>query len=202
MARQIGHNGTSDLMLLGYSTTFLIALMCVATLQALTIGSTSLLKLRTILTEYHRSDLYEAFTRLLGFDSITPEQAPRLIQEAETLFDTAVVFKRTPIPFGHKLRAHLRPYFVETCRTMLTDGYYQEAASWSIPFYVASCNTMLADGPDDQKPYYAQKTNDLLSLLGLDSVDWDERWTQARQLYDAFFALADEIVEQHPEIVG
>jgi hypothetical protein len=61
---------------------------------------------------------------------------------------------------------------------------------------------MLADGPDDQKPYYAQKTNDLLSLLGLDSVDWDERWTQARQLYDAFFALADEIVEQHPEIVG
>ena len=202
MARQMDASGAADFGLLGYSTTFLIALMCVATLQAPTTGSTARLKLRAILTEYNQLELYEAFTSLLGVESITPAQASQLIQEAEALFDTAVLFKRTPIPFGHKLRAHLRPYFVDSCRTMLNDGHFGEAATWSIPFYMASCNTMLVDGPDDQRPYYAQKLLDLLSLLGLDSVDWNQRWAQARQLYDAFFALAAEVVERNPDVVG
>ena len=201
MARQRDNSGVSELMLMGYSTTFLMALMCVATLQAPTTGSTAWLKLRAILAEYNRPELYEAFTNLLGVESITPAHASQLIQEAEALFDTAVLFKRTPIPFGHKLRAHLRSYFVESCRTMLNDGHYREAATWSIPFYMASCNTMLADGPDDRKPYYAQKLHDLLSLLGFDSADWDKRWAQARQLYDEFFALADEMIEQNPHVV-
>ncbi len=47
-------------MLLGYTSTFLTALMCVATLQAPTTGSTSHTKLQSILSEYNRHDLYES----------------------------------------------------------------------------------------------------------------------------------------------
>ncbi len=132
---------------------------------------------------------------------MTPEQASHLLAEATTAFDAAVQVKKTPMPFGHKIRAHLRPYFVGSCRAMLEDGFYREAGIWATPFYIASCNTMLADGPDDMKPVYAQKLDVFMRTYGMATLDSDALWAQAASIYDDYFALADQIVDGNPAIV-
>lgn len=186
--------------LMGWACTYLSALLCVATLQAPTARLT---KMREILATYERLGLYEARLALFGLDCSTPELAQQLFQEGCEAFDLAVQIRRTPHRFQHKLHPHLRPYFVNKCRRLFDSGHPREALAWVMPFYLASCEVIMTDGAAAQQEFYAERLDRFLGLLGLDSIVTQQtKWAESRRLGEAFFSLADDIIDSHPDIVA
>jgi hypothetical protein len=152
MARSF-YGASGEAMVLGYTTTFAAAALHVAVLRSPSTGSRAALRAREVLYEYGRQDLYKEWQSALGVDRITPEQIERRLCEGAEAFDLAVAVKRAPRPFGHKLYAHLRPYFVDSCRALLDEGHSREALLWLTPFYHASTDVILAEGPPEVREW-------------------------------------------------
>jgi hypothetical protein len=201
MARQMG--ASFEASVLGYSFTFLSALLCIATLRAPTTGSRSLLRMREVLVEYGRMDLYEEALTVLGVAKSSPARVAQFLRDGIEAFDLAVTVIRTPHPASHKLHAHLRPYFVAASESLIQEGNHREALHWLFLFYLAACDVLLVDGPEERKPYFAGRAADFLEEIGMESpIARITRWEAANNLYDRFFALAEEIVAQHPGILA
>jgi hypothetical protein len=197
-ARLMDNSGFSELNLLGYHVSYLVALLCVATLQAPSSGYN---RMREILLEHNRLDLYDEAIAILGFQNITSDQAEALLDEGAEAFDLAVKVRRSPHPFQHKLNPHQRGYFVDKCRSLIDAGLVDQAVGWMLAFYGSSIIVILADGPDEMKPMYAARINSLMKMLGLDSPDeLDERYSRMQQLDEKFFELAEEMVRLNPHI--
>jgi hypothetical protein len=201
MAR--AHGGlASAILLLGYSCLYAGAAVQVAALRPPRIGSQLFLHLRGLLAEYGRSDLYEVILGVFGIQAATPERVEVLLVEGAALFDQAVGVRRTPHPFQHKLHAHLRPYFVASCRAMLDVGEHREALAWLTAFYLACSDVLVADGPERERPAHAARCAAFLAELGFDgAATFDARLAQARAAQEACFALADELVATHPDVM-
>lgn len=201
MAQAMG-GFAGGLQLLGYSCTYVAAALGVAALRPPRIGSQMLVHLRGLLAEYDRPDLHEAILGIIGMQDVTAERVAAWLAEGAVLFDQAVRVRRTPHPFQHKLHAHLRPYFVASCQAMLDAGDHREALGWLAAYYLACSDVILADGPAAEKPTYAARRDVFLAELGLDGEGaFVARLEQARTVQTACFALADEIVATHPDIV-
>ena len=197
-----GWGASGEVNILGYTATFVAAALDVAMLNPPRMGGRTYLRLRENLAAHDRLDLHEEVLALQGVRHVGPERVERLLQEGGEAFDLAVEVKRSPHPFQHKLHRHLRPYFVDTCRGMLNEGYHREALCWVIPFHLASTDVILADGPEAEKPRFADRQVGLLKELGLDTAAARAaRFEQANRLYDQIFALAHEIVANHPGVV-
>jgi hypothetical protein len=191
-----------EVLILGYTFTFISALLSVATLKSPTTGSRMILRMREILAEYDCLDLYEMVLAMLGVEHISPERGTQLLQEGIEAFDLAVQVKRTPHPAQHKLHPHLRPYFVNSCQHLLDEGYYREAVVWLILFYLSSIGVIMADGPEAEKSRFGERGTQFLKELGMDTAPARAaRFEQANWLYDQFFALASDIISKHPGIV-
>lgn len=187
-------------LLLGYSCTYACAAVQVAALRPPRIGSQMLVHLRGLLAAYDRPDLYDDILDVFGVRSSAPGRVEELLLEGAALFDRAAPLRRTPHPFQHKLHAHLRPYFVASCRAMLDAGDHREALAWLAAYYLACCDVLLADGPAAERPSYAARRDAFLAELGVDGAGaFDARLARAAQA--ACFALADEIVATHPDVV-
>lgn len=194
--------GSGVAQILGYSFTYVMAALCVATLRSPSTGSRAWLRGRDVCAEYQQLDLYEDALRVMGVVDSTPERVKQLLAEGAEVFDLAVAVKRTPHPFGHKMQAHLRPYFVDGCTSLIEEGYYREALLWITPYYVSSCTIMLIDGPDNMKPTFAARAARFLEELGMGSPEArTAKITQAQEVHDRFFALALDISATHPSIV-
>jgi hypothetical protein len=195
------YGASGEVSILGYTTTYIGATLCVARLIAPSIGGRLWVRMRETLVQYDRLDLYDELLVLLGVKEVDQIRAQQILNEGAEAFDRAVEIRRTPHPFQHKLHRHLRPYFVESCQSMIDEGYYREALGWTTPFVMASTNVILVDGTDDEKPIYAAIQAGVLETLGMATEDaLDAKFAQARQLYDQFFALADEIVASNPNV--
>jgi hypothetical protein len=197
-ARTMDSSGSQEIQLLGYHLTYLVALLCVATLQA---PSSGYGRMRDILAENDHLDLYEQAISILGLRNISADQFEGLLQEGIEAFDLAVQVRRSPNPFQHKLNPHQRRYFVDKCRSLIEAGLLEQAAGWMIAFYLSSVTVILADGPDDVKPLYVERRNKLIKMLGMDTPESiDEHYQRIMRLDDAFFKLADELIQRNPVI--
>ena len=197
-AQAMDSSGFSEFNLLGYHVSYLVALLCVATLQAPSSGYN---RMREILLEHHRLDLYDEVMAVLGLQNISSERAEDLLKEGAEAFDLAVTVRRSPHPFQHKLNPHQRGYFVDKCRSLIDAGLVDQAVGWMLAFYGSSINVILADGPDEVKPMYAARIKRLMEMLGLASpVELDERYRRMMRLDEQFFELAEEMVCDNPSI--
>ena len=191
-----------ELNILGYSTTYLAATLCVATLNPPRMGSRMFVRTRHLLAELGRLDLHDDALALLGVRDADRELAENLLQEAAETFDVAVTMRKSPHPFQHKLHAHLRPYFVDACRSMIADGDHREALAWVTPFHLSTTDVMLVDGPETDRPVYAERRARFLQTLGFDTAEARAaKFEQANRLYDQTFALAADIIAKHPRII-
>lgn len=201
MARAMG-GLAGEMGILGYSQTCIPALLSVVTLRAPTTGARALLRVREVTAEYARPDLYEELLDVLGVATARPEQVVQQLAEGAEAFDLAVAVRRSPHPFQHKLQRHLRPYFVDSCRSLLQEGCHREAALWLVAFYASSIQAILADGPAAEKARYARRLNELMRSLGAETAEAvNLRFERAYRLYDDYFALAGVIAARHPGIV-
>jgi hypothetical protein len=199
MARAMA-GASGEAMVLGYTSTFVAAALCVATLRPPTTGSRAILAVRSILSEQGRPDLYEAYTAAHGLDGATPDSVARRLQEGAEAFDLAVAVRRSPHPFQHKLYPHLRPYFVESCRALLAEGHHREALLWLTPFYHASTDIILADGPAGVQATFAERHAGFLADLGFGTeAERVSRIEQVRRVSESILALADGIVPRHAD---
>ena len=124
------------------------------------------------------------------------------LQECATAFDRATEVTRTPIPLGHKLQPYVKPYLVEGAREMIDEGCHREAVLWIYGFLWISNTAIQMDAPEDEKPQFQMKINQLTSDLDLrTSQDMEARCQQAKELTDSIFKAADLIVSQNPEII-
>ena len=99
MAREM-YGASGEVSILGYSTTFLAATLCVAMLEAPRIGGRMTYRMREILTDYDRLDLYDGLLELMGVKNVGPERAQEILSEGAVAFDRAVegATNTTPIP--------------------------------------------------------------------------------------------------------
>jgi hypothetical protein len=194
--------GAGVAQILGYSFTYVMAALCVATLRAPSTGSRAWLRGREVCAEYQQLDLYEEALRVMGVAESTPERVMQLLAEGAEAFDRAVAVRRTPHPFGHKMHAHLRPYFVGGCTSLLEEGYYREALLWITPYYVSSCTIMVIDGPASVRPVFADRSARFLEELGMGSPEAQAtKIAQAREVHERLFALAVDVSTKHPGII-
>lgn len=197
-----GWGASGEVMVLGYTATRVTAALWVATLNPPKMGGRMLVRLCEILSRYDRRDLHEEMLALQGVRDATPERVAVLLAEAAESFDLALAVRRTPHPFQHKLQAHLRPYFVDSSRGMLAEGYHREALAWITPFVLGTADVILVDGSDADKPKYAARQTALLRELGMDAAEVRAaKFETARELYDRMFALAEAIIAHHPDII-
>jgi hypothetical protein len=199
-----GRYGSSgEAQVLGYSTTYATAVLCIAALEAPKIGGRALVRLCQDLAAHDRLDLYEELLAALGIADIGPGRVEQVVWEGAEAFDLAVAVRRTPHPFQHKLHGHLRPYFVASCQGMLAEGHHREALAWATAFHCAATDVILVDGPDGEKSRFAERRARLLGELGMETAEGrDAGFERAGRLYGAIFALADDIVANHPGIVA
>jgi hypothetical protein len=192
------NSGLAELNLLGYNLSYMVALVCVATLQA---PSSSYNRMRDILVEYNRLDLYDEAMNILGLQNISADLLETLLIEGAEAFDLAVQVRRSPNPFQHKLNPHQRGYFVDKCRSLIDAGLIDQAVGWMLAFYASSISVILADGPEEVKPMYVARSNRLLELLGVISQDsMDDRYLRMTRLNEQFFCLAVDMVRSNPNI--
>jgi hypothetical protein len=185
----------------GYSLTYLVAMLCVATLRPPTTGGRSWLRAREILHAWGRPELYEEWPALFNLQGTTPEQAIGHIDETADLFDKALAVKRSPHPFGHKLHAHLRPYFVQTCRDLVAEGFPAEGSVWASPFFFASTDILQMDGPAEERPKWAERQAAWLAELGFGTpAERGRVLKRLNALGEQTFELADTIIARNPDI--
>jgi hypothetical protein len=190
---------SGEINLLGYSFTFAGAAIAVAGLKPPSIGGRFFVKLRGLLAEQGRLDLHEQALTALGVGAMAPEAVERWLRRGTEVFDRAVPVYRTPHPFGHKLHAYLRPYFVDSCRSMLDEGFHREAMCWIIAYVCSATDVLRADGPEARRAESAALCDALLRDLGLDRPEARaEAFARAARVHDACFALAGEIIARHP----
>ena len=199
MARAMA-GASGEAMILGYTSTFVAAALCVATLRAPTTGSRAILAVRSILDAHGRPGLYEAYVAAHGLDGATPDDVLRRLHEGAEAFDLAVTVRRSPHPFQHKLYPHLRPYFVESCRSLLAEGNHREALLWLTPFYHASTDIILADGPAGVRDMFAERHAGFLADLGLGTeAERAARIEQVQEISELILTLAESIVARHTD---
>ncbi len=187
--------------IVGWASMSLVAELCVATLRPVTTGGRSWLVARQILDSHGRLDLYEERLALLGLAGSTAGQAAAFMEQATEAFDRALEVQRTPMPFGHKFHAHLRPYFVETCRSLLADGYPAEAAAFATPYFITGTEIVLADGPEEERHAWAERQAAWLAEHGWDTPAGRARLLNGvRDLGSRVSALVDDIVAHNLEI--
>jgi hypothetical protein len=198
--QMLGPSGEANI--LGYSCTRVAAALTVAALKPLKVGGRSLVGMRQSLAEQNRLDLHERFLAVLGLRDFAAAEAQALLDEAVGMFDLAVVMRRAPHPFQHKMHAHMRPYFIDSCQGMIDEGYPREASGWTAALYLASTDILKVDGPENDRATYAERADRLLARFGFDTVERrDERFSDAERLGIELFALADEIVATNPAVV-
>src|SRR5215213_10199921 len=189
-------------MVLGYTSTFIAAACSVATLLAPTTGSRGILRTRDVLCGHRHADLYEALLELYGTATVRAAEVEAFLCEGMAAFDLTVAVRRSPHPFQHKLHAHLKPYFVESCRNLIAEGFSREAMLWLTPFYHSSIDVILTDGPECEREGARARHERFLAAIGLDSdTAMSAAFDRAVPLFDECFAVADEIVACHPKIV-
>jgi hypothetical protein len=99
------------------------------------------------------------------------------------------------------MHAHLRPYFIDSCREMIENGYHREALVWTTPCLCSAIDIILTDGPEEDKPHFAACRDEFLHTIGFTTPEASKRKLGlAMSLHDRVFALADEIIATHPNI--
>jgi hypothetical protein len=189
------------LSLLAYAGTFVSGVLALARLKPIT-GRRSYPQMRLVLEAWGRADLHERLLEVIGHAHLSREQVERYLRDATEAFDIAVQVKRTPHPFGYKMHAHLRPYFVDGTQEMICEGFHREAVGWAMAYYASSIQVIQADAPSKLTPDMQAKFEECMGRqLGPTGAHaWKIRIERARAVFSEVFTLADEIIARNPAI--
>jgi len=160
-----------------------------------------LILMRELLAPQGELALYEEVLRLFGVAHLTRQQVETSLEDCASAFGHAAAVYRTPILYGFKLHAHVRPYLVEGAQEMIAAGHHREAMLWLAVFFYIANTAIQRDGSAEVQQRFQAQFDRLLHELGLDTPQvWQARLQYARRVADAVFIVADDIVAHHPAI--
>jgi hypothetical protein len=163
----------------------------------------SLILMKGLLEQHGRADLQEDLLKLFGFAHLHTAQVQAYLHDCAEAFDCAVRVTRTPVPFGFKLHAHVRPYIVEGTQEMIVAGYPREAMFWILAGMGIASGAIQVDASDDEKRYFQAKMDRLLSDMGWSTLqDAALRLAWAKTLADEVFQVADDMVSRNSRITA
>jgi hypothetical protein len=185
----------------GYASTFWAGAFSVAALRPPRIGGRVFVTVRTYLAELDRLDLHERLLALFGIDRISLPEAQELLAETAAFFDLMLVRKRAPHPFDHKLHAHMRPYFVDSCQRMIDDGFPRESVAWMLPYFLATTDVLKMEGNPRERRWASNRQEQFLNQrrFGTEAMR-DARFDELIQLTGEMFELCSAMIEMNPAI--
>lgn len=162
-----------------------------------------LILMKELLEQHGRADLHEDVLKLLGFAHLHTVPVQAYLHDCAEAFDCAVRVTRTAVPFGFKLHAHVRPYFIEGTQEMIVAGYPREAMYWILAGVMIANGAIQVDASDDEKRYFQAKMNRLLSDMGWSTLqDVTLRFESAKTLADKVFQVADDMANRNSRITA
>ena len=158
----------------------------------------SLVQSQNLLAEHQHLDLQEKLLRLWGSETLTHANVQELLLGAIQMFDRAVEVHHTPVPFGFKLRAHLRPYFMDAVQEMIDEGFHREATFWiALPNSIGYL-AILADGNEADQQMAIRHYEQFWTAMQLRTAEEvNLRAEFARQVAREAEQFAEEMVVQY-----
>jgi hypothetical protein len=159
--------------------------------------------MKELLKTWGRSDLHEEALHVIGYANLQETQVESYLRDCSIAFDRAVEVTRTPVPFGFKLHAFVKPYVVDGVQEMLDEGCHREAMFWAGAFLWISNNAIQADAPEEEKLQFQLIMNRLYSDMGISTPqDVAVHFQYTRSLTEKVFKFADDIVSRNPEVIN
>lgn len=154
-----------------------------------------------LLAQHDVLPLHEAALDVLGVAHFDADRAESYLGAAAAAFDRAVTVRRTPIPYGFKLQAHVRPYMLEGSQEMISAGYPREAMIWIAGTLVLANQTIQLDAPAEERPVFQASVDQLLDEAGLRAPGaLAGRRAAAAQLAGEMAALVERLIATNPAI--
>ena len=159
------------------------------------------LRVRELLAEHDRLELYEELLTLLGCARMTPGRVARHLRAMTEVFDLTVPVAVTPHPFSSDITPEARPIAVDAAERLVADGYHREAVFWILTTY-ARCLTILAtDGSEALRARCAPGFHELLADLQLTSrARVRQRAREVVGLLPRLDRVAEEVQAAHPGV--
>jgi hypothetical protein len=160
---------------------------------------------KELLQNQGKIELHEGILKMYGCAHMSRKQVEFCLHESMNAFDIAVEVRHTPpTNWLADLYIHpdVRPYLVNGAQEMIDEGSHREAMFW-IAFIHSLANAVIQnDAPDEDKSKYQAGFDRLLSEFGLSTrADWQSRSELTNSVAKEVFQLADEVVENHPDII-
>jgi hypothetical protein len=154
-----------------------------------------------ILKQQQGIDLYPALLDMFGCTAWDQRRVEACLSDAAAAFDLAITIHRSPHMGDFKLKAHLRPYFVDASQDMIARGFYREAVPWVMLYYELAALTINLDGSDeDRERFIAEGLMTTLGDLGLATAqDWATRADQCRQTAERMYEFCEAALATYPD---
>ena len=188
--------------MLGWNGKFLATMIALASLEPPT-HRRSLIKYREQLKELELEGLHEELLEVMGYAHLTREKVNHYFNEMSEMFDRAVAVKRSPCPFGFKIKKHLRPYIIDGTKEMIDEGNFRETMFWINTVVYVSNLALQNDAPEEERAHFQNINDSLTNELGLKTTGHiNSRKKEFSNYADKIFKVTQEIIDSNPKVVA
>ena len=188
--------------MLGWNGKFLTTLIALASLVPPT-HRRSLVNFREQLEKLELEGLHEELLEVLGYAHLNRERVEHYFNHMSVMFDRAVEVKRSPCPFGFKIKKHLRPYIIDATKEMIEEGNFRETMFWIVTVIYVSNLALQNDAPEEERSRYQNIINSLTNELGLKTTDHIHDRKEAFNNYaNKIFNKTQDIIESNPKVMA
>lgn len=188
--------------MLGWNGKFLATMIALASLEPPT-HRRSLIKYREQLKTLKLEGLYEELLEVMGYAHLTREKVNHYFDNMAEMFDRAVEVKRSPCPFGFKIKKHLRPYIIDATKEMIDEGNFRETMFWIKTVVYVSNLALQNDAPEEERVHFQNINDSLTNELGLKTAEHiNTRKKDFSDYANIIFKVTREIIDSNPKIVA
>ncbi|NTX06862.1 hypothetical protein [Myxococcus sp. CA040A] len=201
-ATQARAAGMYPLMLMHYhaALVYLSGLVALSHLRPITVRQCFVLS-GELLERQGLGALHEESLELLGSASLSKAEVEHFHADFMRAFDRAIEVKRGDIPYGFKLRAHLRRAYLEGTQEMIDAGRHREAAFWFFGLYFLALMVIQKDAPGDERPVFQARFDAFFARLDLHpTADWMGRLRRAKAVFERFREASETALASTPAI--
>ncbi|MBN9685552.1 MULTISPECIES: hypothetical protein [unclassified Corallococcus] len=195
-AMQDAGAGAIPRMLLNFhaAMVYLSGLVALSHLKPITVRQCYVLSGELLERQGHAA-LHEECLALLGCADLSRQDVEGYLADFMKAFDRAVEVKKGDVPYGFKLRAHLRGAYLEGTREMIDAGRHRESLFWFFGLYFLALMVIQNDAPEAEKAAFQARFHAFFGRLGfLPNSPWAARFQQAKAVFEKISRAADEAI--------
>jgi len=155
-----------------------------------------------VLEKYGYSAFLERMLTQVGSVNMSRAQVEALFRAYVSAFDSAKVLVKTPFWGSTSISDSARPGMVDRVGAMIEAGRHREAMFWIAFFHMWCHKAIVNDAPPDMQVQEAPTYQQLISVLGLTSLDEIHRKHKSTEAYIAeVWQVAEAIIAANSDVV-